>query len=41
VQQNTTYLKDAGEIIWCQSEDAQQRALATPVARIISQHVSA
>jgi A/G-specific adenine glycosylase len=38
VQQNTTYLKDEGEIIWCQSEDAQQRALATPVARIISQH---
>lgn len=41
VQQNTTYLKDAGEIIWCQSEDAQQRALAAPVARIISQHAKA
>jgi A/G-specific adenine glycosylase len=39
VQQNATHLKDEGEIIWCQSKDAQQRALATPVARIISQHV--
>ena len=39
VQQNATCLKDIGEIIWCQSEDAQQRALAAPVARIISQHV--
>ena len=39
VRQDTTYLKDEGEFIWCQSEDAQQRALATPVARIIKQHV--
>ena len=38
VQQNGTQVKDQGNIIWCGSEEAQKRALATPVARIISQH---
>ena len=38
VQQNGTQVKDQSEIIWCPSEDAKKRALAAPVARIISQH---
>ena len=38
VQQNGSQVKDQGEIIWCPSEDAKKRALAAPVARIISQH---
>ena len=39
VQLDGVNIREQGDIIWCQSEDAQQRALATPVTRIISQHV--
>ncbi len=31
-------LREAGETIWCRSAEAATRALAAPVARIISQH---
>lgn len=38
VQLNEAAVKELDEIIWCPSEDATKRALATPVARIISQY---
>ena len=38
VQPGQTGVKEAGEIIWCPSEEATKRALAAPVVRIISQH---
>ena len=38
VQLNATGVKEQGNCIWCQSEEATKRALATPGARIISQH---
>ena len=38
VRSSHASVKDAADIIWCPSEDAAQRALAAPVARIIDQH---
>ena len=38
VQPNQAGVKDSDEIIWCPSAEAAKRALAAPVARIISQH---
>ena len=34
-------IEEAGDFIWCTSEDAESRALATPVARIISEYSKA
>ena len=39
VQLNGAGIKETAGIIWCTSEDATKRALATPVSRIISQQV--
>jgi len=39
VQLNGASIREKGEVIWCSSEDAKKCALATPVARIINQHV--
>jgi len=38
VQLNAAGVQEPGEIIWCPSEEATKRALAAPVARIISQY---
>jgi A/G-specific adenine glycosylase len=38
VQPTNASVKELGDIIWCQSEEANKRALAAPVARIIKQH---
>ena len=39
VQLSGNALNEQQDVIWCRSEDAQKRALAAPVARILSQHV--
>lgn len=38
VQPGRVSVKEPGAIIWCRSEEAAERALAAPVARIIRQH---
>jgi A/G-specific adenine glycosylase len=38
VQFSGNAVKAQQDVIWCQSEDAKKRALAAPVARILSQH---
>lgn len=38
VQAIGSAVNDQGEVTWCCSQDAVQRALATPVARIIREH---
>jgi A/G-specific adenine glycosylase len=38
VQPTTASVKEQGEITWCESEEANKRALAAPVARIIKQY---